>query len=175
MNKKVFTLLLTAILLNGCGTTPPAAGRRPAPLEGQALGQSLTVSDGEGGDRPLPLAERGVTLVNFFGEFCAECATGERLETLGRLARALEGRARVTVLFAQDQFSAQDVTNFKQILPLDYPLLRARLEPVEPHLVGGQLLVALDAEGRVVWQERGGMSEQQIIEDLTRLGHGGGR
>ncbi|GEM_PF-5996085 len=48
---------------------------------------ALTVKTERGKTEPIPLSKQGLTLVNLFGQFCADCATGQRLERLNSLTQ----------------------------------------------------------------------------------------
>lgn len=80
-------------------------------------------------------------------------------------------RAGTTILliFSDKQFSAQDLENFKAILPMADSLDRGDIESIRPHLTEGKLLVVLDSKGNVMWQEKPNTSEQQVFSEISDL------
>ena len=148
-----------------------AAELSGAPGDGAAqggpdLGAVLKVSGQPSGDEPLPVAERGLTVVNLFDQFCADCVTGDRLQTLERLAQS--GRPGL-VIFSDKNFSAQDIENFKLVLPTRSAIRRGDIEAARPRLNSGRLLLVLDSRRKVLWEERPGMSEQDVLEGVKSL------
>jgi len=116
---------------------------------------------------PIPL-RNGLTVVNFFDEFSTGCATGNRFETMERL-HSLRSAGAMILIFSEKHFSTQDMDNFKAILPMPELLAQGDIEAVRSHLTSGKLLVVLDGNGNVVWQEKPGMSEQQVMSEVSEL------
>jgi peroxiredoxin len=130
------------------------------------LGAVLKVSDQSASGDLLPVADHGLTIVNLFDQFCADCVSGDRLQTLERLAQLHQ---TTIAMFSDKNFSAQDIDNFKQMLPTRCTILRGDIEAARPHLNSARLLLVLDAQRRVLWREEPEMSEQDIFVNVKRL------
>ena len=50
-------------------------------------------------------------------------------------------------------------------------LVQGDIEAVRAQLTSGKLLVVLDANENVVWKEKPGMSEQQVMSEVSELIH----
>lgn len=121
---------------------------------------------------PIPIGN-GLTIVNLFDEFSTGCPTGNRFETIEHLHSSQPPGATLLLVFSDRHFSTQDVENFKAILPMPESMAQGDIEAVRPHLIYGKLLVVLDAKGSLVWQEKSGMSEQQVLSEVSQLIHTG--
>lgn len=130
------------------------------------LGTVLKVSNQSANSDLLPVADHGLTIVNLFDQFCADCASGDRLQTLERLTQLHQTTLAV---FSEKNFSAQDIDNFKLMLPTRCSILRGDIEAARPHLNSARLLLVFDSERRVLWREEPGMSEQDIFVNVKRL------
>ena len=117
---------------------------------------------------PIPLGDR-LTIVNLFDEFAPGCPTGNRFETMERLNSLRPAGITILVIFSDKHFSAQDLENFKAILPMADSLDRGDIEPIRPHLTEGKLLIVLDAKGNIIWHEKPNTSEQEVFSELSRL------
>ena len=119
---------------------------------------------------PIPTGN-GLTIVNLFDDFSTGCPTGNRFETIEHLHSAQPLGARILLVFSDKHFSTQDVENFKAILPMSESMVQGDIETVRPQLIYGKLLVVLDAKGNLIWQEKSGMSEQQVLSEVSQLIH----
>lgn len=133
---------------------------------GPDLGSALRVSVEAAGDEPLPVADDGLTVVNLFDQFCADCITGDRLQTLERLTQS--GVPSLAV-FSEKNFSAQDIENFRLMLPTRCAIRRGDIEEARTRLNNGRLLLVLDSRRKLLWEERPGMSEQDILAGVRSL------
>ena len=84
---------------------------------------------------------------------------------------SLQPAGTILLVFSDKHFSTQDIENFKAILPMPESLVQGDIEAVRAQLTSGKLLVVLDANGNVVWQEKPGMSEQQVMSEVSELVH----
>lgn len=134
--------------------------------DGNDLGAVLKVSSQSASEDLLPVADQGLTIVNLFDQFCADCVSGDRLQTLERLAQFHQTTLAV---FSAENFSAQDIDNFKLMLPSRCEILRGNIEAARPHLNSGRLLVVFDPQRRALWREQPGMSEQEVFDNVKRL------
>jgi len=75
----------------------------------------------------------------------------------------------VLLIFSDKGFSTQDVENFKVILPLSESMVQGDIESLRPYLIDRKLLVVLDSNGRLIWQEKANVSEQQLLSELLEL------
>ena len=73
------------------------------------------------------------------------------------------------LIFSDKGFSTQDVENFKVILPLSESMVQGDIESLRPYLIDRKLLVVLDSNGRLIWQEKANVSEQQLLSELLEL------
>jgi hypothetical protein len=48
-------------------------------------------------------------------------------------------------------------------------MIRGDIHVIEPYLIQGKLLIVLDANKKVIWQENGEMTEDSIRQDVERL------
>ena len=158
------TLLLTATLFAvGCHLS---AASQPSELV-QGLG-GVTINPSTGGKAPIPLGS-GLTIVNVFDGFSPGCPTGNRFETIERFNSLRPTGSTVLLIFSEKSFSTQDVENFRAILPMAESMVQGDIERLRPHLIDGKLMVVLDSNGRLVWQERANVSEQQLLSELLNL------
>lgn len=110
------------------------------------------------------------TIVNVFDEFSTGCPTGNRFEAIERL-HSSQPAAPILLIFSEKNFSSQDIENFKAVLPMPESLVQGDIESVRPYLTSGKLLVVLDSKGNVIWHEKQGMSEQQVMSQVAGLIH----
>ena len=133
------------------------------------LYQALTIRGQNGTVEPVPLSAEGTTIVNIFDEFCSECPTGSRLETLNGVVSAKRDKPKLLVIFSEKTFSEQDIQNFRAMLMTPYPLYRGNIDSLRSLMVKGRLLVAFDVHGRLVWQETSAMPENEIATEISAL------
>ncbi|HEX7333204.1 MAG TPA: hypothetical protein VF290_16995 [Pyrinomonadaceae bacterium] len=160
-------LVLTSFII-GCHLSAASPSREVANSFSHV---KLTTASGD--HSPIPLGNK-LTVVNLFYEFSAGCPTGNRFEALERF-HSLNPDAPIVLIFSGNQFSTQDIDNFKAILPMPESLVQGDIEAVKPHLISGKLLVVLDSTGNVIWHERAGMSEQQVMSQVGELLHSASR
>jgi hypothetical protein len=55
------------------------------------------------------------------------------------------------------------------MLPMAESMVQGDIETVRPYLIEGKLLVVLDSNGGLVWQEKPNLSEQQLLSELINL------
>jgi peroxiredoxin len=137
-------------------------------LSGPEILSGIKITGKGGAVEPLPIANQGLTLVNLFDEFCTECITGNRLQTMSHLNRSRGPTTNIFVLFSQEHFSTEDLENFKTILS-NYSLIRGDIKAAEPYLINGKLLVVFDSNRNLIWQEKPGMTEKDVQTDVSRL------
>ena len=118
---------------------------------------------------PVPFGG-GITIINLFDEFSTDCASGSRFETMERI-NSLQPTGNILLIFSDKNFSIQDLENFKAILSMSESLVQGDIEAVRPHLTSGKLLVVLNEKGNVIWHERRGMSEEQVVSEVSDLMH----
>src|SRR5688572_25183991 len=110
--------------------------------------------NGESGEKvAIPLGNK-LTIVNVFDQFSLGCPTGDRFETMERLNSLRPIGATMLLIFSEQHFSAQDLENFKAMLPIADSLAQGDIEAIRPHLMSGKLLVVLDSQGSVIWLEK---------------------
>lgn len=131
--------------------------------------RTLQIKTTSGKNGTFAFSKSGFTVVNLFDQFCTECATGHRLETLNRLARAQRRNLQIAVVFSEKNFSPQDVKNFSSMLKTEYPLYQGDLGTAANAMISGRLLLVFDGRGAVVWQEKPDMSEEEILQAVVRL------
>ena len=158
------TLLLTATLFAvGCHLSAASESDEFA----KSLGR-VTINASTGNKTPIPLSS-GLTIVNVFDDFSPGCPTGNRFDTIERFNSSRPVGSTVLLIFSEKSFSTQDVENFKTILPMAESMVQGDIEALRPHLLDRKLLVVLDSNGRIVWQEKARMSEQQLLSELINL------
>ena len=116
----------------------------------------------------IPLG-RGFTIVNVFDDFSPGCPTGNRFDTIEHFNSLRPAETTIVLIFSDQNFSIQDVENFKQMLPLAASMVQGDIEALRPFLIDKKLLLVLDESGRVVWQEKANVSEQQLLNELFEL------
>lgn len=157
-------LLIVTSFIIGCHLS---AASPPGEVTNSFARVKLTTASGD--HSPIPLGNQ-LTIVNLFDEFSTGCPTGNRFEALERF-HSLQPDAPILLIFSGNHFSTQDIDNFKAILPMPESLVQGDIEAVKPHLISGKLLVVLDSKGNVIWHERAGMTEQQIMSQVSELFH----
>lgn len=163
MPGKLIFLLVVTSLLAGCYLSGASRSRELA--SGVAR---IKLNHSSGDNVPIPLGS-GITIVNLFDEFSTGCPSGNRFETMERLHSLPRAGTTILLIFSDKQFSAQDLENFKAILPMADSLDRGDIESIRPHLTEGKLLVVLDSKGNVMWQEKPNTSEQQVFSEISDL------
>jgi hypothetical protein len=158
------TLLLTATLFAvGCSLSVASQSGELAKSVAR-----VTVNPAAGNKIPIPVGS-GLTIVNVFDNFSPGCPTGNRFDTIERFNSLKPPGSTVLLIFSEKSFSTQDVENFKAILPMAESMVQGDIEALRPYLIDGKLLVVLDSNGRLVWQEKAKESEQQLLNDLFNL------
>ncbi|HEX3249637.1 MAG TPA: hypothetical protein VHS05_09425 [Pyrinomonadaceae bacterium] len=163
MPGKLTLLLAAALFAAGC--------HHSAASESSELAKSLgrvTITLRTGDRVGLPVG-RGFTIVNVFDDFSPGCPTGNRFDTIERLNSVRPAETTILLIFSDKNFSIQDVENFRQMLPMAESMVRGDIEALRPYLIDKKLLVVLDSNGRLVWQEKGNVSEQQLLSELLNL------
>src|ERR1700752_716752 len=159
------TLLFTvASLFVGCNLSAASPSREIANSFAR-----VKITSATGDKTSLPLGNE-LTVVNLVDEFSTGCPTGNRFEALERL-HSLQPTAPMLLIFSEKHFSTQDIENFKAILPMPESLVQGDIESVRSHLSSGKLLVVVDSNGKVIWNEKPGMPDQQVIREVTELIH----
>ena len=159
------TLLLTVTsIIVGCNLSAASPSREVANSFARV---KITTTTGD--KTPLPLGNE-LTIVNLFDEFSTGCPTGNRFEALERL-HSLQPTAPILLIFSDKHFSTQDIENFKAVLPMPESLVQGDIEAVRSHLSSGKLLVVLDSKGNVIWNEKPGMPDQQVMREVAELIH----
>ena len=163
MVRKLISFLTVSLFFVGCHfSAVPPSGEIEKDIARVKINQST------GGKAPIPMGD-GLTIVNFFDEFSTGCPTGNRFETMERVNSFRRAGTKILFIFSDKHFSAQDITNFKAILPMAESLVQGDIEPIRPQLTFGKLLVVFDSTGNVIWREKPGTSEQQVFSELSRL------
>ena len=157
-------LLLTATMfVVGCHLSAVSQSGELA----KSLGR-VTINPSTGAKTPIPLGS-GLTIVNVFDGFSPGCPTGNRFDTIERFNSSRPAGTKVLLIFSEKSFTSQDVENFKAILPMAETMVQGDIEAVRPYLIDGKLLVVLDSRGRLIWQEKTHVSEQQLLSELVQL------
>lgn len=159
---KLTLLLIATSLIVGCHLS---AASPSGEVANSFAGVKLITPSGD--KVPLPVGNK-LTIVNLFDEFSTGCPTGNRFEAMERL-HSSQPAAPILLIFSQKNFSALDIDNFKTILPMPESLVQGDIEAVRPYLTSGKLLVVLDSKGNVIWHEKAGMSEQQVMTQMAEL------
>jgi len=162
VTRKILLLIVVALITAGCNLSAHSPASEPADFFAR-----VKISQGSM-KTSIPLGQR-LTIVNLFEEFCTECPTGSRFETMERLYLSRQTTTKIFVVFSETRFSTQDVENFKEILSMPDSLVQGDIESMTPYLIKGKLLIVFDANKRVVWQEKPEMSEQQVFSAISGL------
>jgi hypothetical protein len=133
----------------------------------------IKINSTTGNKAAIPLGN-GLTIVNLFDEFATGCPTGNRFETIERFNSSLPPGTTLLLVFSDKNFSIQDVENFKAILPMAESMVQGDIEVLRPQLIYGKLLVVIDSDGSLIWQEKPDMSEQQVSSEIFNLIHSTG-
>ena len=158
------TLLIASVLVaTGCHLSAASKSAEIARSVGR-----VTINQSTGNKAPIPLG-RGLTIVNVFDGFSPGCPTGNRFDTMERFDASRPAGSNVLLIFSEKSFSTQDVENFKAILPMGESMVQGDIEALRPYLIDGKLLVVLDSNGHLVWQEKANVSEQQLLSELSDL------
>jgi peroxiredoxin len=130
---------------------------------------SIMVREPSGAMKPVPLADRGLTIINIFSDFCVECDTGRRLQTLRRITPRLSADSKILVIFSQAEFSTQDVDNFKTLLATPFEMYEGDVSALKNYLDSGRLLLIVDSNKNIIWQTSSDMSEDEVASRLFQL------
>lgn len=163
MRRRISLLIVVLFIFIGCRSSTSTSQ-----LEASNLIDSIRINTAGGLIESLPIAHHGLTVVNLFDEFCSECPTGNRFQTMNRLNQSSRPPAKILLVFSDEQFSSQDVENFKTILSND-ALVKGDIEAMRPYLNRGKLLVVFDSTRKIVWQEQPGMNEEEVAVAVSRL------
>jgi len=162
MISKLTLLLAAALLAVGCHLAASQSGELA-----KSLGR-VKINQPTGNKAPIPLGS-GLTIVNVFDDFSPGCPTGNRFDTIERFDSLRPAGSSVLLIFSEKSFTTQDVENFKAILPLAESMVQGDIEALRPYLIDGKLLVVLDSNGRLIWQEKTNVSEQQLFSELVQM------
>jgi hypothetical protein len=163
MPSKITLLLVVTLFFVGCHFSIASPSGEIAKSVGR-----IWINPATGEKAAIPLG-KGLTIVNLFDEFSTGCPTGNRFETIERFASLRPAGTTLLLVFSEKHFSMQDVDNFKAILPMGESMVQGDIEAIRPHLIYGKLLLVLDTNGSLVWQEKPDMSEQQVLSELSQL------
>jgi peroxiredoxin len=158
---------LDSIVAESLGTDP--ATERPSALKGPEILNRIKITSHAGVQESIPMAGQGLTVVNLFDQFCTECPTGIRFQTMNRLNQLRQPISRMFIVLSEKNFSTEDVENFKTILSAPDLLVQGDMEGVKPYLIKGKLLMVFDSHKNLIWQENPGMTEQEVLTDVSRL------
>ena len=164
MRTSFLLLVFLLLIFSACRPNTSSTSHPPS----VNLLDTVRISTKTGILQPLPIANQGLTVVNLFDEFCSECPTGNRFQTMNRLNQSSRPPAKILIVFSDEQFSSQDVENFKTILSND-ALVKGDIEAMRPYLNRGKLLVVFDSTRKIVWQEQPGMNEEEVAVAVSRL------
>lgn len=163
MASKITLLLVVTLFFVGCHFSAAS----PSGEVAQSVAR-IRINPATGEMAPIPLG-KDLTIVNLFDEFSTGCPTGNRFETIERFDSLRPAGTTLLLIFSEKHFSMQDVDNFKAILPMGESMVQGDIEVIRPHLIYGKLLLVLDANGSLIWQEKPDMSEQQVLSELSQL------
>lgn len=163
MRRRILLLIVVVLIFTGCGS-----GTTTSQLELLNIIESIRINTDAGLLEPLPIANHGLTVVNLFDEFCSECPTGNRFQTVTRLSESPHPPSKILLVFSAEHFSSDDVENFRTLLSND-ALVKGNIETVKPHLNNGKLLVVFDANRKIVWHEKRGMNEEEVRASVSQL------
>jgi peroxiredoxin len=141
---------------------------QPSQLRGPELLSRLKINRQGGVPESIPTSQ-GLTVVNVFDEFCTECPTGSRFQTISRLYRLLQPTTRIFMIFSEKNFSTEDVENFKTILSTPDSLVQGDVEALKPYMIKGKLLIVFDSDKNLIWQEKPEMTEQEVLAEVSGL------
>lgn len=169
MPSKVISLLAVTLFFVGCHFSTSSPSGEVAKSVARI---KINATSGEKAFIPLG---GGLTILNLFDDFSTGCPTGNRFETIERINSPRPAGITLFLIFSEKHFSTQDVENFKAILPMAESMVQGDIETVRPYLSYGKLLVVLDSKGSLIWQERAGMSEEQVLSEVSQLIHSAGK
>lgn len=164
MRNSFLLLIFVLLIFNGCRPNTSSTSGSPS----AHLLDTVRISTKTGVLEPLPIASQGLTVVNLFDEFCSECPTGNRFQTVIGLNQSSRPPGKILLVFSDKHFSSQDVENFKTILSND-ALVKGEIEAMKPYLNKGKLLVVFDSARKIVWQEVPGMNEEEVVAAVSKL------
>jgi hypothetical protein len=162
MLSKLTLILASTLVAAGCHLSAASKSAEIARSVGR-----VTINRSTGNKTPIPLG-RELTIVNVFDGFSPGCPTGNRFETIEHFDSLRPG-SNLLLIFSEKGFSTQDVDNFKAILPMGQSMVQGDIEALRPYLIDGKLLVVLDSNGHLVWQEKANVSEQQLLTVISDL------
>jgi hypothetical protein len=163
MASRITLLLVVTLFFVGCHFSAASPSGEVAKSVAR-----IRINPATGEKASIPLG-KGLTIVNLFDEFSTGCPTGNRFETIERFDSLRPAGTTLLLVFSEKHFSMQDVENFKAILPMGESMVQGDIEAIRPHLIYGKLLLVLDANGSLVWQEKPDMSEQQVLSELSQI------
>ena len=163
MRRRISLLIVVLLLFTGCRSNTSTSQ-----LEASNLIDSIRINTDAGLLKPLPIANHGLTVVKLFDEFCSECPTGNRFQTVTRLSESPHPPSKILLVFSDEHFSSDDVENFRTLLSND-ALVKGNIAAAKPHLNNGKLLVVFDSNRKIVWHEKPGMKEEEVLAAVSHL------
>src|SRR5215213_11473473 len=162
MRTKLMSVIAIASVALGCHLSAVGPSRE------RELFSRVKITSSTGDKTIIPLGN-GLTIVNLYDDFCSECPTGNRFQTMERLNSLRSGTTQIFVVFSDQHFSTQDVENFKAMLSMPEALVQGDIEALQPYLIRCKLLVVFDSTRSAVWQEKPGMTEQEVLKEVSQL------
>src|ERR1700682_1511573 len=167
MMVRCFTLT-TTVMVNACGESSPRSNTG----ETDSAASSVVSSAGVEIGRPLPeyraktlsgtrveLGGRGgpLTLVNVWATWCTSCR--EEMQDLAAIYHEYAPRGLRVVAVSVDAGSETLVRRFVQRESLPYPVVHDQAGTIQKqyHVVGVPTSYLVDADGRLLWQQVGGI------------------
>lgn len=131
--------------------------------------REMKVVDSSGNYILLPVSQHKLTAVNIFDAFCSECQTGDRLNTLNRLAKEMGEKVEVVVVFSIEKFWLQDIENLRMIVGISGSAFRADFIDSGLTIQNGRFLVVFNPQKEILWQEKSDWSENDIYREIKRI------
>lgn len=163
MRRRISLLIVVLFIFIGCRSSTSTSQ-----LEASNLIDSIRINTAGGLIESLPIAHHGLTVVNLFDEFCSECPTGSRFQTVTHLSESPRPPGKILLVLSDEHFSSDDVENFRTLLAND-ALVKGNIAAAKPHLNNGKLLIVFDSNRRIVWHEKPGMSEAEVLAAVSHL------
>ena len=127
MRRRISLLIVVLFIFIGCRSSTSTSQ-----LEASNLIDSIRINTAGGLIESLPIAHHGLTVVNLFDEFCSECPTGSRFQTVTHLSESPRPPGKILLVLSDEHFSSDTTWRISERYSRTMPWLKVTLQLRSP-------------------------------------------